>query len=294
MHPVLFDLPWGPANAYGTLILLGGSLALLGVYWDARRRGIGGGSPGTFVIDFYLVLIFGAAIGGRLLHVLTVPTQYLNAPETLWSLQSTGFVFFGSLLAVLAGWAFLARRYNIALAEICDLGATWMGLGHAFGRLGCLLAGCCWGATTDLSWGISFPETSVLAQVDGAPMDPSTGTSVPLHPTQLYEAIGLLVLFAVLLRLRLRRGVETPWRQASRYAVGYGALRLVTEIFRADPRGQVLELHWPEMAQTLGLATEHPLGLSIGQLMALALLALGVHGLRLTRSGPGRTCRSSG
>ena len=76
MHPVLFQLPWGPANAYGTLILVGGLVCMPLIAWDARQRGIATGRLASFIVDVYLVLVFGAVIGGRLLHVLTLPGPY--------------------------------------------------------------------------------------------------------------------------------------------------------------------------------------------------------------------------
>jgi phosphatidylglycerol:prolipoprotein diacylglycerol transferase len=282
MHPELLVLPWGGSiNAYGTLILLGGLLAMPGVWWDAKQRGIGAGAPLSFVVDFYLVLVFGAAIGGRVLHVLTMPAPYLEHPSRLFDVANTGFVFFGSLIFIVLGWIWLARRYGLAFGTICDIGATWMALGHAFGRLGCLMAGCCWGAPTDAATGISFPPEAVVFMVDGAPRD--AGGTVPLHPTQLYETIGLLAIFVALLSFRWRRGIERQWRQASRYAIGYGLLRASTEILRGDlDRGFLVSLRWPGLADALGLPTVHPVGISISQAAALGLVVLGIVGLRRT------------
>jgi phosphatidylglycerol:prolipoprotein diacylglycerol transferase len=286
MHPHLFDA-WGfSANAYGTLILLGGTLSLFGVRWDARGRGIAHGRLASFIVDFYLVLIVGAFVGGRILHVLTVPGVYAEDPGKLLAIDSTGFVFFGSLLAVVGGWVWLSRRYGVAFGELTDLGLTWMGLGHAFGRLGCFMAGCCWGGPTDGPTGVRFPEDSVVHLVEPA-LRVGTHT-VSLHPTQLYEAAGLLVLLAILLAFRVRRGIEARWRQASRYALGYGLLRLFVEMFRGDAsRGFVLEGRWPALAEALALPPDQPLVLSISQALALAIAAAGVYGLRLTRQESG-------
>jgi phosphatidylglycerol:prolipoprotein diacylglycerol transferase len=282
MRPVLFELPgWGPLNGYGTLILLGGLLAMPGLYWELRTRGLGRGHPGSMLIDLYLVLIFGAAIGGRVLHVLTAPGSYLEEPSRLWALDATGFVFFGSMLAILGGFAWLARRYEATFSQVCDAGATWMPLGHALGRVGCLLAGCCWGAPTDVPWALEFGPESVAYMIGEVP---HAGThTVALHPTQLYEAIGLLVLFVVLLLVRRARGIETPWRQASRYALGYGLLRLVVEVFRGDPsRGLLLEARSATVSGWLGLPPEQPLLLSFSQAIALGMVLLGLYGLRRT------------
>lgn len=285
MNPVLFELPWGTAHAYGTLILLGGVLTVPGVVWDARRRGLARGRLGSFVVDFYLVLVFGAAIGGRLLHVLTVPGDYWTDPLRVVALNDAGFVFFGSLLAIAAGWGWLAQRHGVPFSTSCDVGATWMALGHAFGRLGCWSAGCCWGAPGADGWGVRFPADAVVAMAAGAPMH--GGDTVPLHPVQLYEASGLFVLFAVLLLLRWRRGPEAPWRQASRYALGYGVIRLVTEVFRADTsRGHLLRLEHDGLASLLRLPSDQPLVLSIAQAIALALLVTGAWGLHRSRRAP--------
>jgi phosphatidylglycerol---prolipoprotein diacylglyceryl transferase len=282
MHPHLFDIGGFSANAYGTLILTGGFFSLLGVRWDAHRRGLAEGRRTSFIVDFYLVLIVGAFVGGRILHVLTVPGVYARDPTKLISIDTTGFVFFGSLLAVIAGWVWLSRRYEIAFAELTDLGLTWMGLGHAFGRLGCFMAGCCWGGATDGPTGVHFPEDSIVWQVEPALREGAH--TVALHPTQLYESIGLLVLFVVLLAFRVRRGIEPHWRQASRYAIGYGMLRFVVELFRGDAtRGFVFELCWPALADVLAVPADQPLVLSISQALALAIAAVGVYGLRVSR-----------
>jgi phosphatidylglycerol:prolipoprotein diacylglycerol transferase len=280
MHPVLFDLPgWGPINAYGTLILLGGLLAMPGVYWELRSRGLGKGHPGSMLVDLYLVLVFGAAIGGRVLHVLTAPGPYLAEPRRLLSLDDTGFVFFGSMLFIAGGFLWLARRYGAPLYQVWDAAATWMPLGHALGRMGCFFAGCCWGAPSDVAWALRFPSDSVAYGVGEVPRHGDH--TVALHPTQLYEAIGLVVLFGVMLAIRRRRGIEPPWRQVSRYAIGYGLLRFVVESFRGDPsRGLLLEGRAPLVAGWLGLPAEQPLLLSVSQAIALAMVALGVWGLR--------------
>ncbi len=280
MHPVLVELPgFGPLNAYGTLILLGGLLAMPGVFWDLRSRGLGKGHPGSMLVDLYLVLVFGAAVGGRVLHVLTAPGPYLEDPSRLWSSSSTGFVFFGSMLFIAGGFVWLARRYEAPLHQVWDAAATWMPLGHALGRVGCLLAGCCWGAPSSVSWALPFPAESVAYAAGEVPRQGDH--TVPLHPTQLYEAVGLLVLFGGLLAIRRRRGVEAPWRQVSRYAAGYGVLRFGIEALRGDPsRGLLLEGRAPLVAGWLGLPPEQPLVLSVSQAIALAMVALGVWGLR--------------
>ncbi|MEM6294458.1 MAG: prolipoprotein diacylglyceryl transferase family protein [Myxococcota bacterium] len=287
MHPHLFELPWGgTANAYGTLILLGGLSSVPFIRWDARSRGLAPGRRLSFLVDFYLVLVVGMFLGGRIVHVLTVPGVYANDPMKLVALDSTGFVFFGSLIAVALGWIWLARRYAVEVGVLWDLGLTWVGLGHAFGRLGCFAAGCCWGGPHTSGGGVRFGPDALVVLTGGAPVYGRADAlqTLPLHPTQLYEAAGLLALFVVQWTLRIRNGVETPWRMASRYAIGYGCLRAVVEIFRGDAsRGWLFETTAPGVAQALSLPPDHPLLLSISQAIALSMVGVGAFGLWRTR-----------
>lgn len=281
MHPVLFQLPWGPANAYGTLILLGGVLCIPGLVWEAYDRQIAQGRRLSFIVDVYLVLVFGAFLGGRLLHVLTLPGPFGSHLHTFLAMRDGGFVFFGSLLAILAGWAWLGRRYDASLASLCDMGATWVPLGHALGRMGCWAAGCCWGAPTDTAWGVRFPLSSVAAHAGEVAVE-EAGT-VPLVPVQLIESGALLGLFGLLLIVRLTRGPsEAPWRATARYAIGYGVIRFLTEGLRGDAsRGLLLELPFMALSRALGLPADHPWLLSVSQAVAVAMVLGGLVLLRM-------------
>jgi phosphatidylglycerol:prolipoprotein diacylglycerol transferase len=283
VHPTIVSFEGGGAiNAYGTLILLGAVLSMPGLWWDARKRGISRGETASFFVDFYLAIAIGAFVGGRLFHVLLMPSEYVADPRRVLAFDGTGFVFFGSLAAIVASWTILARRHHTTFATICDLAATWMPLGHAFGRLGCFFAGCCWGAPTDAAWGVAFPEASVVYQVE--PSLRAGDHTMDLVPVQLVEACGLLALAGALAWIRVRRGIEPPWRQAARYAIGYGVLRLVTEAMRGDAsRGFLLEITLAPLARVLGIAEDRPLLLSSAQAIALVLVALGAVALRRSR-----------
>jgi phosphatidylglycerol:prolipoprotein diacylglycerol transferase len=283
VHPTIVSFDGGGINAYGTLILLGTLLSMFGVWWDAKRRGIADGQTASFFVDFYLALALGAFVGGRLFHVLTVPGDYVADPGRVLVFDGTGFVFFGSLAAIVASWVFLARRHHTTFTTITDLAATWMPLGHAFGRLGCFFAGCCWGAPTDGPLAVEFPAESVVYQAD--PQMRAGDHTIGLLPVQLVEAIGLMVLAAALALVRIRRGIEPPWRQAGRYALGYGLIRLVTETMRGDEsRGFIVEITIAPLARILGIAADRPLALSSSQAIALVLVVAGIVALRRART----------
>lgn len=284
MHPVLFEGPFGwTANAYGTLIFLGILATVPGAIWDARRRELGL----MFLLDVYVGAIVGAVIGGEILHLITRADQFMAMPQRLETGEAFGLVYYGSLLGMFAAMVWVGHKHHRPTSEVVGFVLTWGLPAHILGRVGCYLAGCCWGAPTDASWGASFPDTAI---VWADPTIPHVGDhTVPLHPVQLYEAAGLAVLMVVMIGFRLRRGPESGWgTQPARWAVGYGLLRLVTETFRADPdRRQLLEIHLPGLAEALALPAEQPLLLSTSQAISIVLV-VGALGLIWSRISRGR------
>lgn len=272
VHPILFELPGlGTYNSYGMLILIAGLIIGPGLYWDMRRRGI----EWLMLLDFYIVLVAGCWVGGRLVDIVTRPTFFLSDPARLLDINE-GFIFYGSVLGVFVGFIWLARRYRRPLGEICDLLATWMAFSHAIGRLGCWFAGCCYGSPVVEPTGLAahFPKGSV-AYAEGM-VAHAGDTTVGLHPVQLFESSALLCLFIGLLTLRLRRGIERPWTQAARWAVGYGVVRMVTEVFRGDQsRGYLVTFEWPGLMDMFNLPASQPVLLSTSQAIGLALIGLG-------------------
>ena len=164
-----------------------------------------------------------------------------------------------------------ARRRGLALGEVADVLAPSVSIAHVFGRLGCFLVGCCYGKPW--SGGVHFPPDSVAysellrdhALMTGAAMTPG------LHPTQLYEAAGELLIFLMLSWLWRKRSFSGAI--ALVYAFAYGALRFAVEIFRGDEiRGFLFEVRAPRLARALDLPTADALFLSSAQATALVLM----------------------
>jgi phosphatidylglycerol:prolipoprotein diacylglycerol transferase len=278
VHPVLFEGPFGwTANAYGTLILIGMLLTVPGAIWDIRRRKL----PGMFLVDVYVFALVGSVLGGELLHLATHADRYLAMPWLLRSPDAFGLVFYGSLLGMFAAMVWVARKHGQTTAGVVGFVLTWGIPAHLFGRLGCFMAGCCWGAPTDSAWAVAFPEGAVVYADPAIPH--VDGYTVGLHPVQMYEASGLLLLAIALPVARVWRGIETSWgAQPARWAIGYGLLRCFTEIFRADPdRGQLFEFSSATMTGALALPEGHPLLLSTSQAIGLGMLVWGL--VMLTR-----------
>ena len=158
---------------------------------------------------------------------------------------SGGLTYYGGLLlALFSAWIF-SRKVKWPFLKLVDLAAPLIALGLAFGRAGCFLAGCCFGQRTDMPWGIHFPIYSdawkqhvehfypeIEAQHD------ATGIwqSLAVHPTQLYELFGALLIFAFLWFYQRKRA-QYQGQSTAFFLIAYGVLRFIIEFWRADDRG---------------------------------------------------------
>jgi phosphatidylglycerol:prolipoprotein diacylglycerol transferase len=148
-----------------------------------------------------------------------------------------GLAYYGGLLMATAYAYYFTRKHNIRWWRVADLAAPPILLGLFFGRLGCYLNGCCYGKETHSAIGIRFPlgSTPWRAQYDAHLIQPGQ-PMLPVHPTQLYESLGCLVLFAfTYYYVRPRRRKEGEVLGAM--LISYGILRSACEIFRNDERG---------------------------------------------------------
>lgn len=149
-----------------------------------------------------------------------------------------GYVFYGGLLlAVPLGIWFLHRR-GLAVWAVADLAGWAIPFGLILGRLGCYLAGCCFGGVTDGPLGIEFPRFSPAWQthVDAHLIDRHAAHSLPVHATQLYEAIAS-ALIAGFGWWRYRRGRHFEGELFFQFIALYGVFRIAVEFIRADERG---------------------------------------------------------
>jgi phosphatidylglycerol:prolipoprotein diacylglycerol transferase len=121
--------------------------------------------------------------------------------------------------------------------------APGIALGHVIGRLGCLLAGCCYGRPTELPWGVTFTSPVAAANV-GTPL------GIPLHPTQLYDAGAELLILAFLLIFE-KRGRPFAGRTFWLYMLLYAISRFIVEIFRGDDRGMLAGLSTSQVVSLL-------------------------------------------
>lgn len=227
MYPRLLEL--GPVTVYTYGVLLAAAY-LLGLKL-AMIRGAQRGLDGTRVLDLGIYIIISALVGAKLMLLLVDFSYFRDHPAELLSLARSGGVFYGGLILAVVVALWYMARHGLPLWTTCDVFAPGVALGHAVGRVGCLMAGCCFGRPTTLPWGMTFTDPFAAANV-GTPL------GVALHPTQLYEAGAELAILALLL-LTERRGRAFPGRTFWLYMLLYAISRYVIEMFRGDERGIV-------------------------------------------------------
>ena len=218
--------------------------------------------------DLMTYVILGVILGGRLGFVLFYqPGYYLSNPSQILLIWQGGMAFHGGLLGVVvAAWIFAARN-GIAKLSLADLMALSVPPGLLLGRLANFINAELWGRPTDLPWGVAFP---------GAAAQTCEGVVgiCARHPSQLYEALleGLL-LGALLIWMVWRRGAfKRPGLIAGTFFAGYGLARFLVEFVR-QPDAQFVSPGNP-----LGLALHFGgYGLTMGQLLSLPMIALGLY-----------------
>lgn len=222
MYPFLFGITFLPT--YGVVIVLGAITAfVIGVF---KKRCMNIANLDVFLAGMFAV-VFGL-VGAKVLAVFEYFPQLIDGTVSILQLVRSGFVFYGGLIGGIGGLVLYCAIYKISFLAMCDAIVPVFPLAHAFGRIGCFCAGCCFGMPTDGSWGVIFT----------APLDPNVPCGVPLVPTQLLEVGVLLLIFAVLMVLSYRK---TSFGTLSAvYALLYGIGRFILEFFRADPdRGNI-------------------------------------------------------
>lgn len=230
MPPTLFEIPpfilfgWqvGPfaLHSYGLFIAAAFMMAIAWSMREARQRGL---NPDLLAdLGFYVIL--GSILGARILYVLINPSYFRHNPAEIFMFWKGGLVFSGgAILATIFAIRFLQSRQQDLWLWL-DTVVPGIALGEAIGRIGCLAAGCCYGAQCSLPWAIAFHFEESLAPLN-----------VPLHPTQLYHSLAGLICFVLALLIKSRIH-HTGWLMGI-FLMQFGAFRFVIELFRADYRG---------------------------------------------------------
>ncbi|MHC1791975.1 prolipoprotein diacylglyceryl transferase family protein [Solidesulfovibrio sp.] len=215
----------------GYLILSLTGLAL--VFGCAMRDLAGNPARARYRLIFLLALPLALA-GARAIPILQDAVAVGRL--TLGLITHGGLVFYGGALAGLAAMALGCRLSRLSPWPLLDAVCLYAPLGHAFGRLGCFFGGCCFGAPTDSPLGVCFPAGSpaFLQHRSLGLLPDGAVASLPVHPSQLYETVGNLLLFAALALYSRQAAPLPPGRLAACSLAGYAVLRFSLEYWRGD------------------------------------------------------------
>jgi phosphatidylglycerol:prolipoprotein diacylglycerol transferase len=252
VHPIAVQLGSTPIYWYGVMM----ALAFMAGLWTAGRRALRVGVAPEKIMDAGPWLIVGAVVGARLVFVVTYWRECF-AGQPWWEvvmIRHGGLVYYGGFIGGVLGCILFSRFKKIPLWKLGDILTPSIPLGYVFGRIGCLLNGCCYGRVCDLPWAIHFPR-----EHDTYPNG--------VHPTQIYDSLLSLGLYAALAWLHRRKKFDG--QVFAVYLMAYAVTRSIVETFRGD----------------YGEAHLHG-GLTPAHLMSIGIFAAGVvvYALR-SRSG---------
>jgi phosphatidylglycerol:prolipoprotein diacylglycerol transferase len=282
------------------------------------------------LLDLAFYLFISAMVGSRVLFILVNWKQYAAHPGDIFSLGG-GLVFYGGLIGASLTGYWYAQKNGIEFLRLADAAIPTVSLGSALGRLGCFAAGCCWGdvAAPSMRFGVNFPGAGTVKTLFGGAGDtpslawqsmsestqwvnPATGDvfdmpmegavrvadwvrehghTLPVHPTQLYDSFGQLLLFAGM--ITLRRYKRFHGQIFGMWLMSYAVLRSTVEVFRGDAeRGTLhkllLETGFPTLAQKVPLNAWYDV--STSQVISFTLFALGAwvvaRGVRALAAAP--------
>ena len=213
MYPVVFRIGSFEVTSFGVLVALA---ALVGL-WIFRSELKRSDLP-IEGVDAALIGLMGGMMGAKVVWAVEFRHE---APFLSLLLSRGGLSWFGGFVGGLGAGLWALRRRRIPIIAALAAAAPALAIGHAIGRIGCFLVGDDYGRPTDLPWGVAFPE--------GLPP-----TSVPVHPTQLYEAAVLIVVAWTLIRWRRKQMPDVL--VFARYLVLAGTLRFLIEFIRINVR----------------------------------------------------------
>lgn len=232
MHSILFSLDPFVIHSFGMCL----AVAILLSYLIMVRLGKPAGYSSDFVSSLLSVLIVSGLIGARLFYVVEHWSYYRENPSSIIMVQQGGLMFFGGFLVGGASLMIFCRLNKKNILDVLDLVVCAIPLGHALGRIGCFLNGCCYGKVSDSCLSVRFPHGSIpwSEQLDAGLISSSFERSLPVLPSQLFEAALNFIIFLILIRGYKSR--RHPGAQLARYMMLYAAARFIVEFSRADER----------------------------------------------------------
>jgi phosphatidylglycerol:prolipoprotein diacylglycerol transferase len=222
MHPILVQFFGFSVHSYGVMLAIAFIVGISLAAREALRTGV---DPEK-VLNLSFWILVSSILGSRLFHCVVFYPQYLRDPLRVLKLWEGGLVFYGGFIGALLAGFFFCRAQRLNYWELADLLIPSVMLGLMFGRIGCTLAGCCFGRACgpDFAFGITFDNPLGLGV-----------KNTPLYPTQVISAINGFLIFLLLWLYRKKKRFHGELLAIA--LVVYGVTRTLIEVLREDPRG---------------------------------------------------------
>ncbi|MBP3543547.1 MAG: prolipoprotein diacylglyceryl transferase [Lachnospiraceae bacterium] len=221
MYNELFSI--GPITIYGFGLMI--ALGVLAAYWNTERLAKKGGLNSDPVFNILIIGVGFGILGAKLLYYVTIIDEIIANPKLLLDIQQ-GFVVYGGIILGIASAALYCKKKKLPFFNYLDCAAPSIALAQGFGRIGCFLAGCCYGTQMDCPISITFTNSAYAPN------------NVPLFPSQLVSSAFDFVHFFILCALFKRN--QKPGKIGAYYLVFYSIGRFAIEFFRGDlERGNV-------------------------------------------------------
>lgn len=219
MYNNLFSIGPLTVHGYGLMIAVGVILAVVLAVFRAKKRGL----DENIIYNIGIATLLSGFFGAKLLYCLIEFQSFLQNP---WEfLSGSGFVVYGGIVGGVVAAMLYCRVKKVSFLKYFDLLAPSVALAQGFGRIGCFLAGCCYGRETDAWYGVIFPD-GCLAPV-----------GVQLIPTQLFSSAGDFTIALLLLFYARKR--RPDGKTGALYLVLYSVGRFFIEFLRNDSRGSI-------------------------------------------------------
>ena len=219
MYNEIFKIGFISIHGYGLMIGIGILCALVIAGKRAKKKGL----DADFVYSLGIVSLVFGFIGAKLLYCIVEINVFLNEPMRI--LSGSGFVLYGGIIGGILAAMIYCKFKRVSFLQYFDLTVPSVALAQGFGRIGCFLAGCCYGRETDSAIGIVFHNS------------PIAPNGVKLIPTQLFSSAGDF-LVAVVLLVYARKERKTG-KVGALYLILYSMGRFIIEFFRNDYRGSI-------------------------------------------------------
>ncbi len=214
MIPTLFEIGPFKIHSFGLMMALSFLVTTLLAAREFRRRGL---NP-DHANEVGLGAMVGGVLGAKIYYLIDHFGDLLQDPVAM-IFSGSGLTWYGGFIGGTIGALWVTRWRRIPLLELCDISAPLLGLGYAIGRMGCFLNGDDYGRPTDVAWAMTFPK--------GTPP-----TNTPVHPAQLYEVAGGLLIYFVLNSLKSK--VAKPGALFGLYLMFAGVARFLVEFVRTN------------------------------------------------------------